>query len=81
MSPTEIARRQQQRSQSLLDAYYDEDEAAKQLRVSVRDLRAWRQQQRGPGWLKIGKSVFYKISAIEAWLKTLERTTRSQRRA
>ena len=81
MSPQEAARRQQQRSQSLLADYYDEDEAAKQLRVSVRALRAWRQQQRGPGWLKIGKSVFYKISAIEAWLKTLERTTRSQRRA
>ena len=78
MSVQEAERRQRQ---SLLADYYDEDEAARQLRHTVRALRAWRAQQRGPAWIKIGKSVFYKISAIEAWLKTLERTTRSQRRA
>jgi hypothetical protein len=81
VSPPEIARRERQREQSLLADYYDEEEAAKQLRHTVRALRSWRGQQRGPAWIKIGKSVFYKISAIEAWLKTLERTTRSQRRA
>ena len=81
MSPQEAERRERQRGQSLLAGYYDDREAAKQLRLSVRALRSWRGQQRGPGWIKIGKSVFYKISAIEAWLKTLERTTRSQRRA
>jgi hypothetical protein len=81
MSPQEVERRERQRSHSLLAEYYDEDEAAKQLCHTVRALRAWRAQQRGPAWIKIGKSVFYKISAIEAWLKTLERTTHSQRRA
>ncbi len=81
MSPQEVERRERQRGRSLLADYYDEREAAKQLRLSLRALRAWRGQQRGPAWIKIGRFVFYKISAIEAWLKTLERPVRSQRRA
>ena len=81
MSPQEAARRERQRRQSLLVDYYDEEEAAEQLRLTVRALRSWRQQQRGPVWIKIGRFVFYKISALEAWLKTLERMPRSQRRA
>jgi hypothetical protein len=80
VSPSEIARREHQQEQSLLADYYDEEEAARQLRHTVRALRAWRGQQRGPAWIKIGKSVFYKISAIEAWLKSLEKPVRSQRR-
>ena len=81
MSPQEAARRERQRRQSLLADYYDEEEAAEQLRLTVRALRSWRQQQRGPAWIKIGRFVFYKISALEAWLKTLERMPRTQRRA
>jgi hypothetical protein len=84
MSQVEAARRERQRQASLspeardhqralLREYLDEQSTARELHVSVRALRAWRQQRRGPPWLKIGKSVFYKISAIEAWLGTLER--------
>jgi hypothetical protein len=81
MSPQEAERRAEQRRQGVLAEYYDEREAAKQLRLTIRGLRSWRAQQRGPAWIKIGRLVFYKISAIEAWLKTLEKPVRSQRRA
>jgi Helix-turn-helix domain len=82
MTTQEADRRERQRSESLLADYYDEGEAAKQLRHSVRALRSWRAQGIGPAWIKIGKGVFYKLSALEVWLKSLEqKSARSRRRA
>jgi hypothetical protein len=74
MSATEATRRQRQR---VLSNYLNEQEAAAQLHKTVRALRAWRQQGIGPAWTKIGKSVFYRISAIESWLASLEQGGRS----
>lgn len=46
----------------------DAGEAAKLLRQRPQTLAAWRCEKRGPEYLKVGKSVFYRRSAISAWL-------------
>lgn len=82
MTKQEAERRERQRSESLLAGYCDESEAATELRHSVRALRSWRAQGIGPAWIKIGKGIFYKISALEAWLHSLEqKPARSRRRS
>ena len=42
--------------------------AAKLLRVKDTTLTAWRNQKRGPAYLKIGRSVFYRRSDLCEWL-------------
>jgi predicted DNA-binding transcriptional regulator AlpA len=43
-------------------------EAAALLGVRPQTLAAWRCQGKGPRFLKVGRSVFYRESDIEAWL-------------
>jgi hypothetical protein len=69
------------KSQRLLADYLSEKRFAREIGHTVRAVRSWRSQRRGPPFTKIGKAVFYKISAVEVWLKTLERPTRSSVRA
>jgi hypothetical protein len=76
MSPTEAARRERQ---SVLSHYLAEHETSKELNVSVRALRLWRQQRRGPKWIKIGKRIYYEIGALETWLQGLQRNTSQAR--
>jgi hypothetical protein len=57
----------------LLGDYLPERDAAEELRQSLRTLRSWRQKRIGPGWVKIGKLVFYSRSALNSWLASLER--------
>jgi predicted DNA-binding transcriptional regulator AlpA len=44
------------------------EEAAAVLGVKPTTLGAWRHQGRGPRYLKIGRSCFYRPSDLEAWL-------------
>jgi hypothetical protein len=92
MSPAEAARRAAQSDHdtspeareaqhALLRGYLDELQTARGLNVTVRTLRAWRQWCRGPPFVKIGKFVYYKISAVEAWLVSLEQKPQRSRRA
>jgi hypothetical protein len=69
------------RTQRLLADYFSEERFADEIGYTVRAVRSWRSQRRGPPFIKIGKAVYYKITAVEAWLKTLERPTRSSLRA
>jgi predicted DNA-binding transcriptional regulator AlpA len=46
----------------------DASETAKLLRQKVQTLATWRCENRGPEYLKCGRAVFYRRSAISAWL-------------
>jgi predicted DNA-binding transcriptional regulator AlpA len=45
-----------------------QEEAAAFLGLKPSTLAAWRHQGRGPRYLKIGRSCFYRESDLEAWL-------------
>jgi len=57
----------------LLAEHLSEHQAAAELQQSLRTLRLWRQQGRGPAWLKIGRRVFYSRTALLSWIASLER--------
>lgn len=46
----------------------DSRETAKLLRHEEQTLAAWRCKGRGPEYVKIGRSVYYRRPAISAWL-------------
>jgi predicted DNA-binding transcriptional regulator AlpA len=45
-----------------------QEQAAALLGLKPTTLAAWRHQGRGPRYLKIGRSCFYRESDIESWL-------------
>ena len=57
----------------LLAEHLSEHQAAAELQQSLRTVRLWRQQGRGPSWLKIGRRVFYSRTALLNWIASLER--------
>lgn len=52
------------------DFLMTEKEAAEFLRFSPKTLRNWRYEGVGPDFEKAGRSVRYKRSALNRWLKT-----------
>ncbi len=42
------------------------------LNVSPRTLHRWRRLKKGPPSIKVGRSVYYRRTAIESWLTLLE---------
>jgi hypothetical protein len=48
----------------LLAEHLSEHQAAAELLQSLRTLRLWRAQGKGPAWLKIGRRVFYSRTAL-----------------
>ena len=44
-----------------------EQEAAKFLGLTVRTLQSWRTNQKGPDFLKMGKSVRYRMEDLKAF--------------
>lgn len=52
-------------------------ETAAVLKVSVHTLAKWRQLNKGPDFVKVGKSVKYRRDSIEAWIK--KKTVKTQR--
>ena len=53
--------------------------AAAYVSASPRTLENWRQQGKGPKYLKIGRSVVYLESDLEAWLQSQRRSSTSER--
>ena len=43
----------------------DDNQAADELGVAVQTLRNWRSNRRGPAYLKLGRSVRYRVEDIE----------------
>lgn len=54
-----------------------EQEAAVFLGVVPKTLQAWRQQGRGPRFLKIGRAVRYDVDTLDEWLQSQERQSTS----
>jgi hypothetical protein len=59
------------------DPLLSNEDTAGICRVTPQTLAAWRSRGRGPRYLKIGRGVFYRESAIAAWLKAQEREPRA----
>lgn len=63
-----------------IPGYTPEAETAKGLNVSVRTFRKWRQEGRGPSYVKFGRQIHYSLEGRAAWLKAIEtRPVRSER--
>ena len=56
----------------LLDDFLSEKEFAKELGVSPRTLRNWRQLRVGPPFVTIGKRINYRRASGLAWLESQE---------
>jgi Helix-turn-helix domain len=52
-----------------LDGYTDERQIAEDLGVGLRTLRKWRQQGKGPPYVKFARQIHYPLEYLEAWLK------------
>ena len=48
-------------------------EVARALEVTERTLARWRSEGGGPGFVKVGRRVFYRWSAINRWIERRER--------
>jgi excisionase family DNA binding protein len=44
-----------------------EAEAADRLGFKAETLRKWRAQGKGPAYLKLGRSIRYRLADVEAW--------------
>lgn len=70
-------------SHSRLEAIDDEarliteNQAADRLTLSVKTLRNWRLSGYGPPHLKVGRLVRYRVSELNVWLKSCERSSSS----
>ena len=49
-----------------------EAEYAAQRRVSLRTVQRERAQRLGPPFIKLGRAIFYRPAAIDAWLLAVE---------
>lgn len=47
---------------------FSEDELAEVLDVKPQTLAAWRAEERGPDYVKLGKSVFYRKADVLEWI-------------
>jgi predicted DNA-binding transcriptional regulator AlpA len=47
-----------------------QEEAARAIGVKPPTMAAWRHQGRGPRYLKVGRSCFYRQADIDTWLDT-----------
>ncbi len=68
---------------AVLDGYIDRPTLAGQLKKSERTLERWERERIGPPITRIGKTVFYRLEALYAWLREQEqkplRTSRGVR--
>jgi excisionase family DNA binding protein len=60
-----------------LDYLMKQKEAAELLGVSGRTLEGWRLHGGGPLYVKVGRSVRYRLSDLNAWIEQRVRTSTS----
>jgi Helix-turn-helix domain len=51
------------------DRLLNQESAAALIGVKPPTLASWRHFGKGPHYIKVGRSAFYKVADIEAWLK------------
>lgn len=54
------------------DDYLTIDQAANELGVTTRTMSRWWQERKGPPRTKVGRSVLYRRSSLEQWLRKNE---------
>jgi hypothetical protein len=47
--------------------HLDEKALAKRLSLSPRTLQRWRQERKGPAYLKLGGRIVYRLVDVEGW--------------
>ncbi len=62
---------------SVLDIF-TEDELAEILDVKTQTLAAWRADSKGPDYVKLGKSIFYRKQDVLDWINANVVLTRRQ---
>jgi excisionase family DNA binding protein len=63
-----------QAAQDEEESLVTEPEAARVLAVSVRTLQAWRVQDAGPPYVRVGRLIRYVRSSLIAWIKSRTHT-------
>ena len=58
---------------SILGGYLSRSELAAELNRTVRTLERWELHRIGPACTHIGKSPYYRVDAVRAWLLSQER--------
>ena len=66
---------------ALVQIYLTEQQLAARWAISVKTLQLWRTQGIGVKFCKLGRSVRYKLSEIEAYEAAQERASTSQQAA
>jgi hypothetical protein len=59
-------------SSGILAGYLDEPEFCRQLNITPRTARNWRQRGDGPPYVQIGRDIIYPIDGFRGWLKKRE---------
>jgi hypothetical protein len=62
----------------LLDGYVHEDEHNRQLGITKRTARKWRQTGEGAPFVKIGHEFYYPIDKFKKWLEKRTTTARGR---
>lgn len=75
---TSVRQNQHPKSVATGDPFLTTEEAANHLSLSVKTLEAWRLQRYGPAYAKFGRSVRYRLSAIEIYILTTSKTSNSE---
>jgi hypothetical protein len=57
----------------LLADYLEEQPLAQEIGVTVRTLRRWRRERKGPPITHIGRKVVYSLEGLRRWLAANER--------
>lgn len=52
-----------------------EGETADHLKVTIRCLRDWRTNLRGPAWIQVGRRIRYRMQDVDSWLMSQRQDT------
>ena len=65
---------------AVLDGYLTREVLAEQLGKSVRTIDRWETRRSGPPRVLLGKTVFYRLESVRAWLLSCEQRRGEPRR-
>jgi len=57
----------------ILGEWISRDDLAEQLEVATITLSRWACEGNGPAHIRVGRRVFYRRAAVDAWLRSMER--------
>lgn len=70
-----------EKPRTLLVGWISRLDLALELDLSVDTLRRWEAQRTGPACVRAGRKVYYRLSAVEAWLEDQELNAPRRRRS